>query len=102
MTRTTIGEPRPRSRTTSLFLAGHLVAVSVVYAAAWSIGGGFAPPPFPPDVPVEVHQPSIPRVANDIDESVPPATLMAPASMTSDIPSPWTFDTEGRVRFAPR
>ena len=102
MTRTSTSESHSGARSTSLFIAGHLGAVSVIYAAAWSFGGGFAPPPFPPDLPVMVHRSSMPSTSDGAEVHLPPASSRDPAPLTSDTPPPWTFDTEGRVQFAPR
>lgn len=44
--------PRPRRRKVGLFVAAHVAAVAGLYGLALAVGGGWASPPFPPDVQV--------------------------------------------------
>ena len=44
--------PRPQRRKVGLFVAAHVAAVAGLYGVALAVGGGWASPPFPPDVQV--------------------------------------------------
>lgn len=52
------------------FLVAHVLAVLAIYATALAVGGGLAPPPFPPDLPARA----------------PHAKAMAPRPVTAPAP----------------
>lgn len=95
----TAREPRRRLRAGSLFVAVHLTAVSAIYAVAWIFGGGFEPPPFSPDLPLAVHEPSVPSASNGGQAFAAAPLSNDRAAKSGDIALPWSFDAEGHVRF---
>jgi len=93
-------EPRTRERQRiRRFAAAHVAAVLVLYAVALVTGGGFAAPPFPPDLPsrpaaAEARLASRP-VADEPERTA--ARRTDPMPTTADQPAPWSIDPDGRV-----
>lgn len=103
MSRPARTEVNSASRGTRLFIAAHMAGVSLIYGVALAIGGGFASPPFPPDLPSAASRlqalPATPIGATQ-DAALQVAREIEPAS--NDIAPPWTFDAEGRAQFTTR
>jgi len=97
---TSQSEARPPSGP-SIFIAAHVVAVALLHGVVLVAGGGFASPPFPPDLTASQSTTVAARTAQASAEPVADQpTLTPPAS--KDITPSWTFDDEGRARFAER
>jgi hypothetical protein len=96
-------EPRTRERQRiRRFAAAHVAAVLVLYAVALVTGGGFAAPPFPPNLPSRPTAGKVwPASRPVVDESERTAARRAdpvPAMpTTADMPAPWSIDADGRV-----
>ena len=77
------------------FLVGHVLAVLLIYAVALFVGGGWAPAPFPPDVPVRAQR-SVPPPAPG-RAAVPvvsePRTALVMPTAAPDLAPPWAHDT---------
>ena len=77
------------------FLVGHVLAVLLIHAVALLVGGGRAPAPFPPDVPVRairpVPAPALNRAAVPM-VSEPRNSLVMPTA-APDLAPPWAHDT---------
>jgi len=74
------------------FIAAHTLAVTALYGVALVIGGGFAPPPLPPDQPLVVAQAGAePAVAGDADElrQPTPEDGSVPWAMRYEVSSSW-------------
>jgi hypothetical protein len=103
MSRPARTEVNSASRGTRLFIAALMVSVPLIYGVALAIGGGFASPPFPPDLPSGASRlqalPAAP-IGVTLDAAPQVAREFVPAS--SDIAPPWTFDAEGRAQFTTR
>jgi len=96
-------EPRTRERQRiRRFAAAHVAAVLVLYAVALVTGGGFAAPPFPPDLPSRATA-AEKRVASGTRADEPERTAarrtdaMPAMPTTADMPAPWSIDPDGRV-----
>lgn len=94
-------EGRPQSGP-SIFIAAHVAALVLLYGVALVAGGGFASPPFPPELPVlasaTVSTVSIPADRNAVADAMPAVGLPA----NTDIAPPWTFDRDGRAQLSAR
>ncbi|MEQ1692322.1 MAG: hypothetical protein ABMA00_13610 [Gemmatimonas sp.] len=93
-------EARPPSGP-SIFITAHVAAVMLLYGVALVAGGGFASPPFPPDSPESQSTAAPARTAHAAAEPTADQTALTPLA-SNDIAPPWTFDGEGRARFAER
>lgn len=96
-------EPRTRERQRiRRFAAAHVAAGLALYAVALVTGGGFAAPPFPPDLP---SRPTAGKVwlasppAADVSERTAARRADPVPAMptTADKPAPWSIDPDGRV-----
>lgn len=99
------GHSRGDRRNVRLFLVGHLVAVALIYGVALTVGGGFAPPPFPPDERVAMRapaghvEPPEPVIAAG---GAPNANELVGLPDRHDIEPPWRFDARGELRMPHR
>ena len=93
-------EARPLSGP-SIFITAHVAAVMLLYGGALIAGGGFASPPFPPDSPESQSTAASARTAHAAAEPIVDQMALTPPA-SNDIAPPWTFDGEGRARFAER
>lgn len=73
----------------------------LLYGVALVAGGGFASPPFPPDSPESQSTAVSGRTAHAAAEPTADQTALTPPA-SNEIAPPWTFDGEGRARFAER
>ena len=60
------------------FLVAHVLAVLAIYATALAVGGGLAPPPFPPDLPA--------RAPHAKAMAMAPRPVTAPAPQKASLP----------------
>lgn len=93
------------SRSVRLFLVVHIGAVALIYGAALTVGGGLAPPPFPPDERVAMR-----ATTRQVEPPEPVITAGASSNEDDlvglphrhDIEPPWQFDARGELRMRAR
>lgn len=108
-------EERPQHRKVTLFVAAHVAAVAGLYGLALAVGGGWAPPPFPPDVLASSRVPGAAshrapvdgaahaathadaRTAEHSGEGGPHAHRQAPWAATASTLPAWAQSAEARA-----
>lgn len=94
-------DPAHRRRV-RIFVGAHLAAVVGAYGIALAVGGGLAPPPFPPDIRTVPAQPAVVAAM----PAPPPTRVQGPSTSAGppviervDLLPPWLDDPQGRVRW---